>query len=85
MNNNEIEAARKSIDEDAFAVAFAVSVWTKYDIKNLLRDYELPDTKANVEAILTPRFIENFNDRMNELSHDVMEAIINFDELPDQK
>lgn len=74
MNNNEIEA-----------VAFAVSVWTKYDIKNLLKDYELPDTKANVEAILTPRFIENFNDRMNELSYEVMEAIINFDELPDQK
>lgn len=81
MNNNEIEAVRKSINEDAFAV----SVWTKYDIESLLEDYELPVTKANVEAILTPRFIENFNDRMNELSYEVMEAIINFDELPDRK
>lgn len=81
MNNNEIEAVRKSINEDAFAV----SVWTKYDIENLLEDYELPATKANVKAILTPRFIENFNDRMNELSYEVMEAIINFDELPDRK
>ena len=62
-----------------------VSVWTKYDIASLLEDYELPATKANVEAILTPRFIENFNDRMNELGYEVMEAIINFDELPDRE
>lgn len=81
MNNNEIEAARKSINEDALVV----SVWTKYDIESLLEDYELPATKANVEAILTPRFIENFNDRMNELGYEVMEAIINFDELPDRE
>lgn len=81
MNNNEIEAVRKSIDEDAFAV----NVWTKHDVESLLEDYELPATKANVKAILTPQFVENFHDRMNELSYEVMEAIVNFDELPDRK
>lgn len=80
MENRELKATREAITEDTFAA----SIWTRYDVESFLADHGIPATKANIDAILTPEFIDGFYDRLNELGYEVMDALIDPDELPDK-
>ena len=80
MNGNEIEWARDGIDENTVAAC----IWRREDFASYLEDHDIPATKANLEALLTPRFIDQFNCSLNESGYDIMEALIDADELPDK-
>lgn len=80
MNGNEIEWARDGIDENAVAAC----IWRREDFASILEDMGVPATKANLEALLTPRFIDQFNCSLNESGYDIVEALIDADELPDK-
>lgn len=80
MDGNEIKYARESIDESTFEA----SIWTREDIKTFLENNEEPATKANIDAILTPRFRKDFGDRLNELGYELLAALIDIDGLPDK-
>lgn len=80
MNGNEIEWARDGIDENTIVAC----IWQREDFASYLEDHNIPATEANLEALLTPQFADQFNCSLNESGYDIMEALIDADELPDK-
>lgn len=80
MESRELKAARDSIDENTIVAC----IWQREDFASYLEDHDIPATEANLDALLTPQFADQFQCRLNEEGYDIVEALIDTDELPDK-